>query len=185
MAQRILHMFVDNSNVLIEARRFAFMRRKGRARLGRFTDDSYEIDWGKFLYVVKEQDSRALAEVPILYGSRPPAEDSVWDRIRDEGFDVKVFDRNIRNKEKGVDMEMGIDIYDRLHTVPSEQPRVLVVAAGDADYVPAVERAKSRGWPVEVWFWSNAAVELQKAATKFCKLDQHLSFLHRGGGAVY
>lgn len=185
MAERILHMFVDNSNVLIEARRFAFKERKGRRKLGAFKDDRYEIDWGKFLYVVKEGDTRALAEVPILYGSRPPAEDSVWNRIRDEGFDVKVFDRNIRNKEKGVDMEMGMDISERLHTVSEDQPRILVVAAGDADYIPAVERAKGRGWPVEVWFWSNAAQELQRAATRFCSLDTHLNFLRRGGGYVW
>ncbi len=117
MANPILHTFVDNSNVLIEGRRFSEIKRKGRSKLSPFTDDNYEIDWGKFLYVLKEQDSRGLAEVPILYGSRPPAEDSVWDRIRDDGFDVKVFDRNIRNKEKGVDMEMGMDIVERLHAV--------------------------------------------------------------------
>ena len=177
-------MFVDNSNVLIEARRFAFMRRKGRPRLSKFKDDRYEIDWGKFLYLVKEKDTRALAQIPILYGSRPPPEDSVWDRIREEGFDVKVFDRNIRNKEKGVDMEMGMDIAERFHEVPDDTPRTLVIAAGDADYVPVVERAKSRGWPVEVWFWSNAAQLLQQSASRFFPLDDHLNFLRLGGGYV-
>ena len=178
-----LYMFVDNSNVLIEGRRFAEMRRKGRSTLSAFKDDSYEIDWGKFLYVVKEKDTRGLAEVPILYGSRPPAEDSVWNRIRDDGFDVKVFDRNIRNKEKGVDMEMGMDIAELLHTV--KPPRVIVIAAGDADYVPAVERAKNKGWPVEVWFWTNAAADLKSAATRFCALDNHLEFLRLGGGIIW
>lgn len=183
MANQILHAFVDNSNVLIEGRRFAQMKRKGKRRLSAFKDDAYEIDWGKFLYVLKEKDARGLAEVPILYGSRPPAEDSVWNRIRDEGFDVKVFDRNIRNKEKGVDMEMGMDIVERLHTV--KEPKIIVVAAGDADYVPAVERAKNKGWIVEVWFWSNAAIDLKHAASRFCLLDEHLEFLRFGGGAVY
>ena len=63
------------------------MRRKGRNRLSAYTDDRYEIHWGKFRYLLKQQDSRALAHVPIFYGSRPPAEDSVWNRIRDDGFD--------------------------------------------------------------------------------------------------
>ena len=184
MADPILHTFVDNSNVLIEGQRFSEMNRKGRNRLSAYTSADYEIDWGKFLYVIKEQDSRGLAEVPILYGSRSPAEDSVWDRIRDEGFDVKVFDRNIRNKEKGVDMEMGMDIAERIHTAV-DQPRIMVVAAGDADYVPAVERAKRKGWPVEVWFWSNAAGDLKKAAARFCPLDEHLNFMHRGAGYVF
>ena len=98
------------------------------------------------------------------------------------GFDVKVFDRNIRNKEKGVDMEMGMDIAERIYTT---QPCVMVVAAGDADYIPAIERAKSKGWSVEVWFWSNAAGELKKAASRFCPLDEHLNFLRRGAGYVF
>lgn len=107
-----IHVFVDNSNVLLEGRRCSQMRKKGAARLSAFLDDSYEVDWGKFLYVVQENDQRGLANVPILYGSRPPPNDSVWQRIRDDGFDTKVFGRNIRNKEKGVDMEMGMDIVE-------------------------------------------------------------------------
>ena len=79
-------------------------------------------------------------------------------------------------------MEMGMDIVERLHAVDDQLPRILVVAAGDADYVPAVERAKSKGWPVEVWFWSNAAGDLKKAATRFCPLDEHLNFMHPPGG---
>ena len=89
MAEPILYTFVDNSNVLIEGRRFAEMKRKRRKKLSAFKDDGYSIDWGKFLYVVKEKDSRGLADIPILYGSRPPDEDSIWNRIRDDGFDVK------------------------------------------------------------------------------------------------
>jgi len=169
-------------NVLVEARRFAEMKRKGKPRRGPYLDNSYEIDWGKFLYVVKEKDTRALAEVPFLYGSRPPPNDSVWQRIRDDGFDVKVFDRNIRNKEKGVDMEMGMDIAERLHTV--QPPRTILIAAGDADYVPAVARAQSKGWKVEVRFWSNAAETLQAAATRFCALDKYLDYLRLGGGVA-
>ena len=79
---------------------------------------------------------------------------------------------------------MGMDIAERIHTAV-DQPRIMVVAAGDADYVPAVERAKRKGWPVEVWFWSNAAGDLKKAATRFCPLDEHLNFMHRGARYVF
>ena len=183
MAEPSLYTFVDNSNVLIEGRRFAEMKRKYRKKLSGFKDDGYSIDWGKFLYVVKEKDSRGLADIPILYGSRPPDEDSVWNRIRDDGFDVKLFDRNIRNKEKGVDMEMGMDIAKLIYS--NIEPGVIVIAAGDADYIPAVQRARERGWPVEVWFWSNAAGDLKKTPTRFCLLDEHLEFLRLGGGAIW
>jgi uncharacterized LabA/DUF88 family protein len=107
----------------------------------------------------------------------------VWQRIRDFGFDVKLFDRNIRNKEKGVDVEMAMDIADVLHAV--SPPKVIIIAAGDADYVPAVERAKSKRWRVEVWFWSNAGAELKKSASRYCPLHPHLNFLRLSGGFVW
>lgn len=119
MADASLYVFVDNSNVLIEGRRFAEAKKSRNGKLSPYKDAGYEIDWGKFLYLLKEKDTRAFIDVPVLYGSRPPAEDSVWNRIRDDGFDVKLFDRNIRNKEKGVDMEMGMDVAQLLYTVPS------------------------------------------------------------------
>jgi uncharacterized LabA/DUF88 family protein len=182
-----IDLFVDNSNVLLEGRRFAEMKRKGKTKLSPYLDQSYEIDWGKFLYVVKEKDSRRLAELPILYGSRPPPQDSVWDRIRDEGFDVKLFDRNIRNKEKGVDMEMGLDISERILTV--KNPGTILIAAGDADYIPVVARAASKGWTVEVWFWSNAAEDLRKAVStrphRFCPLDASHEYLKLGGKVAF
>ena len=182
MTAEKIHLFVDNSNVLIEGRRRSSMKRQGRDRLGREVDDSYEIDWGKFLYVVKSKGDRLLAQVPVLYGSRPPPDDTIWKRIRDEGFDVKVFDRNIRNKEKGVDMEMGMDVVERVLTVTP--PGHLVLACGDADFVPVIARAKKKGWTVEVWFWSNAAGDMKTSASEFCSLDKYFEYLQAGGGVA-
>ena len=179
MADPILYTFVDNSNVLIEGRRCAQMKRSRRSRRNQYKDDSYSIDWGRFLYLLYEQDSRGLADIPILYGSRPPNEDSIWNRIREDGFDVRLFDRNIRNKEKGVDVEMALDIAKLIYG--TAKPGIVVIAAGDADYVPAAQRAVEMGWPVEVWFWENVAGELKEAASRFCELDEHLEFLRLGG----
>ena len=146
MAEPILYAFVDNSNVLIEAQRFAQMKRKGKSKLSAFTDDSYEIDWGKFLYLLKEQDQRGFGEVPILYGSRPPEQDSVWQRIRDDGLDVKLFDRNIRNKEKGVDMEMGMDIAELIHVVspPKTSWRLVTPISSQRSTAPGARDGQSR-----------------------------------------
>jgi uncharacterized LabA/DUF88 family protein len=93
-----------------------------------------------------------------------------------------VFDRNIRNKEKGVDMEMGMDIAELMHSVTPAS--TIVIAAGDADYVPAVKRAQKKGWRVEVWFWNNAAGDLKASADRFCSLDAQYEFLRLGGGVV-
>ena len=181
MPEKKIHLFVDNSNVKIEGGRWAYAKRNAGGRRGPQVDQKYEIDWGKFLHLVKSRGNRLLAQVPVLYGSRPPPDDSIWQEIRNEGFDVRLLDRNIRDKEKGVDMEMGMDVVERMFQVA--QPATIVIAAGDADFKGVVERAKKRGWDVEVWFWGNAAAEMKGVST-FVDLDQALDYLRKGGGVA-
>jgi len=106
--------------------------------------------------------------VPKLYGSEPPPNDSVWKIIGAQGFSVKVFKRNIFNREKGVDMRMGLDI-GRL--VLSESPATVVIVAGDADFVQVVEDAHHAKWTAEAWYWSNCANDLKKAVDRFEPLN--------------
>lgn len=176
-----IHMFVDNSNVKIEGARLAHAKRHRNGIRGTEVDNLYEIDWGKFLYLVKSRGNRLLAQVPVLYGSRPPPDDSIWIKIRSEGFDVKLFDRNIRDKEKGVDMEIGMDVIERIMTV--NPPETIVIVAGDADFKGVAERAKKKGWDVEVWFWGNAAQEMQGIAN-FINLDKAFDYLKKNGGVA-
>lgn len=176
-----VHLFVDNSNVKIEGGRLSYAKRYLGGRRGLQVDHSYEIDWGKFLYLVKIRGNRLLAQVPVLYGSRPPPDDSIWEEIRREGFDVRLFDRNIRNKEKGVDVEMAMDVVERLFEIA--EPATVVVAAGDGDFKGMVGRAKKRGWNVEIWFWGNAAADMRAAAT-FVDLDAAFDYIRKGGGVA-
>lgn len=46
---------------------------------------------------------------------------------------MKVFKRNIFNKEKGVDMRMGLDI-GRL-VLRTKPPATVAIVAGDADFI--------------------------------------------------
>ncbi|MEW5788282.1 MAG: NYN domain-containing protein [Pseudomonadota bacterium] len=181
MAGQKVHLFVDNSNVKIEGGRLSYAKRSNGGKRCPQIDGTYEVDWGKFLHLVKSRGNRLLAQVPILYGSRPPPDDTVWQEIRSEGFDVRLFDRNIRDKEKGVDMEMGMDVVERLFEVTA--PETLVIAAGDADFKGMIDRAKKKGWGVEVWFWGNAAQDMQTAAT-FVDLDKAFDYLRKSGGVA-
>lgn len=178
MAGTKVHLFVDNSNVKIEAGRLLYAKRNNGGKRGTQVDDSYDLDWGKFLNLVKIRGNRLLAQLPVLYGSRPPPDDSIWNEIRNEGFDVRLFDRNIRNKEKGVDMEMGMDVIERLFEV--EEPATIVIAAGDGDFKGMISRALKKGWKVEVWFWGNAAADM-KAAAEFVDLDAAFDYLRKNG----
>lgn len=178
MAGTKVHLFVDNSNVKIEAGRLLYAKKNNGGRRGTQVDGSYDLDWGKFLHLVKSRGNRLLAQLPILYGSRPPPDDSIWDEIRKEGFDVRLFDRNIRDKEKGVDMEMGMDVIERLFEV--DEPSTIIIAAGDSDFKGMTSRALKKGWKVEVWFWGNAAADM-KAAADFVDLDTAFDYLRKGG----
>ena len=103
MSEKV-YVFVDNSNLWIEGKKISGRRSKPPVE----SNYRYRIEYGKLLQHVL--DGRELATVPKLYGSEPPPNDSVWNMIRSKGFDVKVFKRNIFNKEKGLDMRMGLDI---------------------------------------------------------------------------
>jgi uncharacterized LabA/DUF88 family protein len=85
---------------------------------------------------------------------------------------VTVFKRNIFNKEKGLDMKMGMDITMLLMRV--KPAATIAIVAGDADYEPIITQSKQMGWEVEVWYWGKAAATIKKAATYFKMLDVHL-----------
>ena len=55
----------------------------------------------------------------------------------------------------------------------------ITLVADDSDYVPAIEKLKKRGIPVNVVFREHAAREVREAATKFINLDEYLEHLNR------
>ena len=160
------YVFVDNSNVWIEGKKISGRKSKPPVPANSF----YRIDYGKLLKHVL--DSRGLAAEPKLYGSEPPPNDSVWEMIRSKGFDVKIFQRNIYNKEKGVDMRMGLDIVKLVLSQPEKAP--VVIVAGDADFIPVVDDGQAAGWKIEAWYWKQAADNLKKAVDRFMVLDSAL-----------
>ena len=157
------YVFVDNSNIWIGGKQIAGQQRKPRIP----SNGRYRIDYGRLLEYIL--DGRDLADVPRLYGSEPPPNDSVWKVIRARGFTVKVFKRNIFNREKGVDMQMGLDIGRLILTSKPDGP--IAIVAGDADFIPVVDEAHKAGWKVEVWYWSNCAGDLKNAVDRFESLN--------------
>ncbi|HEU4364274.1 MAG TPA: NYN domain-containing protein [Candidatus Krumholzibacteria bacterium] len=161
-----LHIFLDNSNVWIEGQRAATGGPAGDER----RDAAYRIDFGKLLEHVRA--GRTIVEA-MLYGSEPPPNDTVWSVAKERGFEAKVFKRNFQNREKKVDTQLCVDVTRTLYSnFPKD--RVLILIAGDADYLPAIEVALEREWNVEVYFWTNASRELrQDSRFAFCDLSPH------------
>lgn len=164
-----VYVFVDNSNVWIEGKKVA-----GRSMNPPVPSNyNYRIEYGRLLNHVLE--GRPMGAEPQLYGSEPPQNDSVWQMIRSKGFDVQVFRRNIFNKEKGVDMKMGIDITKLILGV--SEPGTIVIVAGDADFLPVIEEVQAKGWLAEIWYWSCAAEVLKGQANRFVDLDSALAVI--------
>jgi uncharacterized LabA/DUF88 family protein len=55
----------------------------------------------------------------------------------------------------------------------------MTLVAGDADYVPMIEKLKARRIKVHVVFWAHAARELRDAASQFVDLNPYLNHLRR------
>ena len=156
-------VFVDNSNLWIEGKKVS-----GRSQRPSLPSNrNYRVEYGRLLEHIRQ--GRNLGDVPKLYGSEPPPNDSVWKVIESRGFNVQVFRRNIFNKEKGVDMKMGLDVVKL--ALLRKPPQTIAMVAGDADFVPVIQEARGEGWKVEVWYWSNAAGELKTCADRFESLD--------------
>ncbi len=117
----------------------------------------------------------------VLFGSRPPSNDSLWQRARAEWFEVKVFDRNAGNREKQVDTGLAtLMVEDCYKYMRPERGDMAVLVAGDGDFVPPVRSVQSRGLTVRVVFWRHGTSrELRRAADEFIELDPHFDWLTR------
>ena len=179
-----LFVYVDNSNVWIEGMRVSAVR-KGlatspqEAMNRRIIDQAWSYDFGR-LYQAICPDTAQIGR-SSLFGSRPPANDSLWDLARNEGFEVFVFDRNYANKEKEVDVAIATqvieDSYEHMRT--ERQDRV-VLLAGDRDYVPVIKSLAARGLPTTVVFWEHGtAHDLRNVADDYSPLDPLFTHLSR------
>lgn len=149
-----LRLFIDNSNVFIEGQRVA-------RETFKYDDDlvlRFRVNYGGLLEFVRKD--RDLSEA-VLVGSRPPPNDKLWNRLKGLGIEPRIFDRSIyTGREKRVDAEMTNAIRDALDD--NRQPGTIALVAGDADYVPTLERCLKKNWAVELYFWAQASSDLKR-----------------------
>jgi hypothetical protein len=147
----------------------------------KIVDPGWTYDFGRLYELACPPDAQIGRS--LLLGSRPPENDSLWDRARDASFEVEVYDRNAANKEKQVDTGLATRLLsDSYEHMQARLPEVMaVLVSGDGDYVPPVEDLQRRGIKVRVVFWEHAVSrELKETADEFVGLDGHLEYLTRG-----
>ncbi|WP_219618454.1 NYN domain-containing protein [Brevibacterium iodinum] len=173
---------MDNSNVWIEGMRISAVR-KGLAKSTtdamnrKITDHDWSYDFGKLYELICPPDQ--MIGRSSLFGSRPPANDSIWNLARAHGFEVFLFDRNAANKEKQVDVAISTQIMEDSFQHMKDGDRLLLVS-GDRDYLPTIESLRNRGFPARVAFWEHATGnELKQAPIDYIPLDPAFDYITR------
>jgi uncharacterized LabA/DUF88 family protein len=174
-------LYVDNSNVWIEGMHVAAVVNGlapdiESAQDNKICDQSWRIDFGRLMeFAGGPEIGRA-----VLYGSKPPPNDSLWEAAKRKGFEVVVHERSrFSGKEKKVDgsviTDMSLDAIEKMNHNNDE----ITLVAGDADYVPTLLALRERGFRFDVCFWDHASRELKDACSKFISLNDHLEFLKK------
>ena len=169
-------VFVDNSNVWIEGK-FASAVAKGwakniyEAHLHKCDDKTWRIDFGKLLSCVSNGNISDIKKA-VLFGSKPPHTDCLWQAMALAQFEVvalDALDRNIANKKKAIDTGIIAKIDKSLYKDASEGD-TFVLVMGDKDFKPAIEAIRDENCKSVVAFWDNAAAELISEADEFINL---------------
>ena len=174
------YLYVDNSNVWIEGMRVSAVQHGmapdiWTATEHKILDYGWKIDFGR-LFEFAGGDRSEVGRA-VLYGSRPPKNDSLWAMAERKGFEVVVQDRNLSNKEKKIDTGIATDIVADSYELMNPDSDEVTLVAGDSDYVPTIERLKRRNIRFYVVFWNHASRELKEACTQFYSMDSHLEHL--------
>ena len=175
------YVYVDNSNVFIEGKRIAAIRR-GKARnlahanRADILDASFRLDFGELYDFVAEHNPGKIARA-VLFGSTVSENDNVWRVAERVGFEVVVINRNSENREKKIDTGIVAAMVRDAYTRVNKSNDTITLVAGDSDYVPAIELLTEDGFHVEVVFWSSVSAELKSVCSRFIELDEHLDTL--------
>jgi uncharacterized LabA/DUF88 family protein len=173
-------VYVDNSNVWIEGMHVSAVV-SGHvpdiwtAIQQKICDYNWKMDFGKLFNFA----GGAPIDVgrAVLFGSRPPKNDSLWVAAEKMGFEVVVQDRNASNREKRIDTGIVTELVADCYEFMKPESDIITLVAGDGDYVPTIERVRKRGMRFDVVFWDHASRDLKNAATNFISLNPYLEYL--------
>ena len=161
-------IYVDDSNMWIEGKKLAAKQ----ANLKCVEDPRLRLDIGKVTDVVA---SGRVVAWGTLYGSEPPPVDSVWDKIRQHGWQVITSKRSsFTNKEKQVDHQMVADITELVSDRGVAKGKIVLVT-GDADVIPAIKKGLRTNWSFEIWMWASG---ISKALRTLKKENPELLSIH-------
>src|SRR5262249_22216027 len=98
----------------------------------------------------------------VCVGSVPPELDAVWERLRETGIEVELYERGSETgKEQGVDQCLQVHMLRAL--ADASGPSIAVLLTGDGKgyydgigFHADLERMQKKGWGIEVVSWDIA-----------------------------
>jgi uncharacterized LabA/DUF88 family protein len=174
-------IYVDNSNLFIEGKRVSAVVRGQASNIveamsERILDLDYTLSFGRLHEFIAGADKTEVGRA-VLFGARPPPNDSIWAYAKKAGFELVLEDRNAANKEKKIDTGIVSAMCRDAYRKADPAADTFVLVGGDGDFVPAVRQLVEDGYTVEVVFWDHCSKELRSVASKFISLNQHLEYL--------
>ncbi|MFQ5717660.1 MAG: NYN domain-containing protein [Nitrospinales bacterium] len=138
LVNKLVHVFVDDQNLFYGI-------------VNEWADSGYRIDFGKLLIEVSKDSSGQTRGVKSAYiAGVIPDDDSFWKIAENQGFTVKRGYMGTGRRSKQDDAYLITEITSTLYE--EEGPSTTVLVAGDADYVPPLEKALKKGWRNEIAF---------------------------------
>ncbi len=111
----------------------------------------FRIDFGELLTEVSRNADGVVRPVKSAYiAGVIPDDDTFWANAENQGFTVRRGYLGANNRSKQDDSYLTVDMTSALFQEAG--PSTLILVAGDADYVPALEKAVERGWRTEIAF---------------------------------
>src|ERR1700753_577119 len=96
-------VFIDNTNVCIQGK-------KRVMRSENILKETISIDHGRLVNFVL--GGRKMGDDPVIAGSIPEMDDTLYEYLKGIGFKANKFDQNLEGQEKEVDAEICASIGD-------------------------------------------------------------------------
>ena len=136
-------IFIDNSNLFIEGQKFYAAKNNWLVRI----DPRFQIDFGKLINCIVS-DAKKVKNV-YLYGSEPPAMDTLWYQMEEIGIEVNRFKRNVKKKKKAIDLALAVDATKCASDQKEKRMSgTFVFVTGDRDISPVIKVVIDEGFKV-------------------------------------
>jgi len=133
-----VHIFVDDQNLFYQIANFD---------LG----PGFRIDFGRMaLEICRGPDGKARPILSAYIAGVIPDDDSFWNIASSRGFTVRRGYLGTGHRSKQDDAFLIADMVETIYA--KDGPSTIILVAGDADYMPPLQKVVERGWRTVVAF---------------------------------